>query len=377
MLDNLLDIYTSDVKFAEDPIINFQIGYEYEKNNQTSSAISFYLRSAERTFNIDLQYEALLRMSICFDKQTRRHFTVKGQLQKAISLIPDRPEGYFLLAKHYLYNETNDNKWYDCNMICSIGMKFINNASNSMLTDIGFSVSEFLFLYGISNWWIGNCEFAKETLYDILLNHNLENNIELKNRIKNDLDQMGGIPNRFQIKKHHEQHSQVGQDIFVLEQTNFKNKGYYLEIGSNDPIVNNNTFLLESKYNWKGISVDIDNEMVKKFNYYRNNSCFCSNALNIDYNQLLDSMQFPIIVDYLSIDCEPSETSFEILKTILNSKYYFKIITFEHDYYANNNTIKEESRKLLLNIGYNLVVSDVCCDIENTKPFEDWFVANF
>ena len=49
---------------------------------------------------------------------------------------------------------------------------------------------------------------------------------------------------------------QANQDKFVLNVLKEKSFGYYLEIGSNHPININNTYLLETKYNRKGIMVE-------------------------------------------------------------------------------------------------------------------------
>jgi tetratricopeptide (TPR) repeat protein len=56
----------------EDPTANFALALEYENMGQTGAAISFYLRAAERSRNDLEQYEALLRMALCFAKQKTR-----------------------------------------------------------------------------------------------------------------------------------------------------------------------------------------------------------------------------------------------------------------------------------------------------------------
>ena len=38
----------------------------------------------------------------------------------------------------------------------------------------------------------------------------------------------------------------AGQDKFVLNVNNFKKNGYFLEFGSQEPINDNNTYLLEN-----------------------------------------------------------------------------------------------------------------------------------
>ena len=52
---------------------NFDLGREYEDMGQTGAAISFYLRTAERAQTVQLQYESLLRMALCFGKQWRKN----------------------------------------------------------------------------------------------------------------------------------------------------------------------------------------------------------------------------------------------------------------------------------------------------------------
>ena len=47
--------------------------------------------------------------------------------------------------------------------------------------------------------------------------------------------------------------AQAEQDKFVLNVMKHKQNGYFLEIGSNDPIHMNNSYILESSYHWKDI----------------------------------------------------------------------------------------------------------------------------
>ena len=52
-------------------------------------------------------------------------------------------------------------------------------------------------------------------------------------------------------------YSQSFQDMFILSMLNGKKKGTFLEIGAHDPVFISNTYLLESKFDWCGISIDI------------------------------------------------------------------------------------------------------------------------
>jgi hypothetical protein len=51
----------------------------------------------------------------------------------------------------------------------------------------------------------------------------------------------------------------------------------------------------------------------------------------------------------------------------------FGVITFEHDYYADvTRSIKDKSRKYLLDKGYLLVASNISPN--DTSSYEDWYV---
>jgi hypothetical protein len=51
-------------------------------------------------------------------------------------------------------------------------------------------------------------------------------------------------------------HSQLGQDLAVLKAFKDKTNGFFIEIGASDGMELSNTYLLETKYNWKGICVE-------------------------------------------------------------------------------------------------------------------------
>ena len=63
--------------------------------------------------------------------------------------------------------------------------------------------------------------------------------------------------------------SQSGQDKFILSVLKNKKNGYFLEIGSNDPILINNTYILEKDYNWKGIMVEYDGSFQNSYEIIR------------------------------------------------------------------------------------------------------------
>jgi tetratricopeptide (TPR) repeat protein len=165
----LLNYLTSPNNFES----NFLLGVEYEKLGQTASAISYYLRAAERTDEPLLQYECLLKSSMCFQKQGSRNFTVKGLLQHAISLMPDRPEAYYFLSRYY-EEQGYDGHWNDCYMMASIGVKTV--ISKTPLKTIIEYPGDYglLFQKAVSSWWCGLCDESRSMFIDLYENYNLD-----------------------------------------------------------------------------------------------------------------------------------------------------------------------------------------------------------
>ena len=168
-------------------------------------------------------------------------------------------------------------------------------------------------------------------------------------------------------------YSQIYQDMFVLSMLNGKKNGTYLEIGAGDYCYGNNTYLLEKSFNWKGISIDIDESSSINFNNNRDNKCLSVDALQIDYEELLGKKYKKNKIDYLQLDCDPSDVTYKILLKIPFNKYKFGVITYEHDHYADiTGKYRSKSREYLSNQGYLLVAGNICPDDNNS--FEDWWI---
>lgn len=87
------------VENSDNPEINFWLGVQYENLNQTASAISLYLRCAERSNDKELQYESLIRSGLCFRKQGDRLISQKSCWQNAIYTLSNRPEAYMFMSQ--------------------------------------------------------------------------------------------------------------------------------------------------------------------------------------------------------------------------------------------------------------------------------------
>jgi hypothetical protein len=176
-------------------------------------------------------------------------------------------------------------------------------------------------------------------------------------------------------------YSQAYQDVFVINILKNKKNGYFLEIGSNDPIKHNNTYLLEKSYNWKGLMVEYDKSFENSYINHRKKSLYAlKDATKVDYLDIFKRYEFPKNIDYLQIDLDVDNRSTLDTLLLLNStifdEYKFATITFEHDIYRGNFfDTREISRKIFTERGYVLVFPDVkVWWLNDNNPFEDWYV---
>jgi len=185
-------------------------------------------------------------------------------------------------------------------------------------------------------------------------------------------------------------YSQIGQDIKVLQFYNYKKNGYYVEIGASNGITFSNTYLLATRYHWKGICVEPLPQQFEKlcknrpkaicynqpvydesnkeviFDIANNSDMLSGISYNIDchidlvnsnktqltlttisLNDLLDKSHAPNFIEYLSLDTEGSE--FEILKSNNYDEYNFGLIHLEHNFIEPKRT---QMHDFLLDHGY-------------------------
>jgi len=390
MTNILKELTIEYLKDVDDVESNWNIALHYHEIGQYASAIGFYVRAAERTSDKLLQYECMVRSSMCFAKQGIRKFSVKGMLQHAVSLLPERPEAYYHLVM-ILNNEHGDGSWFDSYTYGSIALQITKPvedlpATRTSLDYPGRFVLEFERAHAA--WHCGMCEESRDLHREMYKRDDVP--VWLKTIIKNNLVSM----NAFQTEKiepykmidhsnmRHkfpgldlikQNYSESFQDMFVLAMTNGKRNGTYVEIGAGQSHYGNNTALLEEKFGWTGISFDLNEEFVNQHNQKRKNMCLRRDATNVDYTKLLPTMQLPTDIDYLQIDCDPPEISFKVLLTIPFETYRFAVVTFEHDHYTDpDNSIREKSRRYLESHGYQMVVNNIAPD--DVREYEDWWV---
>jgi hypothetical protein len=154
--------------------------------------------------------------------------------------------------------------------------------------------------------------------------------------------------------------STCNQEAFVINILKEKTNGYYVELGSEEPIEHSNTYLLESKFNWNGFGLDIDDKKIQKYNAHRKNKSILHDASTFNFTKYFEDNNFPKQIDYLQIDLDssPVDISLKALINIPLNQYRFSVITFEHDDLRSykNHRVRDLSRQILDVFGYQLVV---------------------
>jgi FkbM family methyltransferase len=197
--------------------------------------------------------------------------------------------------------------------------------------------------------------------------------------------------------------AQLRQDLFVLQESNFKQNGYFVEFGAASGVKLSNTYLLEKRFGWTGIlsepaivwhkslrsnrdciietscvwsesgseisftqSSDAELSTISKFadgdgHAKARHAGRSYNVKTISLQHLLELYSAPTVIDYLSVDTEGSE--YEILRDFDFTKYQFRVITCEHNYTRQRTKIHD----LLSRNGYLRVHQAV-------SRFDDWYV---
>src|SRR5215472_15895251 len=200
-------------------------------------------------------------------------------------------------------------------------------------------------------------------------------------------------------------HAQFFQDLLVLFLLKEKRDGYFIEFGVMDGITLSNTFLLESKYSWRGIAAEparcwhqelrrnrtcsLDHRCVwsksgeiLQFNETPEAEFSTIDALSnsdrhaehrkegnrytvetISLRDLLRAHDAPRSIDYLSIDTEGSE--FAILNSFFPTQHKVRIITVEHNYTGQRLDI----HSLLTSWGYTRM-------FEELSMWDDWYIKS-
>lgn len=195
--------------------------------------------------------------------------------------------------------------------------------------------------------------------------------------------------------------SQLGQDLWVLEQTGHKTGGFFVEFGATDGVLLSNTLLLEAEFGWSGICAEPNPEFFEKLT--ENRSCTLATdciagetgreveflladeyggiaeyteadmnsvrragyretgkvirLTTISLDDFLQKYDAPRIIDYMSVDTEGSE--YDILSAFPFEDWDIRLLTVEHNY----TPAREDIRALLESHGY----------VRTEMQFDDWY----
>ena len=184
--------------------------------------------------------------------------------------------------------------------------------------------------------------------------------------------------------------SQLGQDLWVLEQTGYKRGGFFVEFGATDGVLLSNTYLLEKEFGWGGICAEPNSKLFEQLK--KNRTCAVSDACiagvtgrevefifadaygcmaehadadshtdkrrayaalgnttrlkTVSLDDFLKQNNAPYDIDYLSIDTEGSEL--EIISTFPFHGWNVKLLTIEHNFTPQRDKIFD----LLTALGY-------------------------
>lgn len=192
-----------------------------------------------------------------------------------------------------------------------------------------------------------------------------------------------------------ESKSENSQDIMVLDQLNFKKNGFFVEFGAGNGVEFSNTFLLEKKFNWKGILaepcksfhkeifskrnciidqravsnvtglkvnfVEFENKHFSKINTKSSKNKTNYSVFTVSLMDLLNEYNCPNEFDYLSIDTEGNE--FEVIKNLDFNIYKPSIISIEHNH---ENKKKKSIFDLLNKHGYIRIFKEI-------SDQDDWY----
>lgn len=165
MLTIALNNYVQNNK---DPQVNFNLGWAYELAGQTGAAVGFYLRAADKTDNVTLRYESIVRSALCLEKQKERNDSESGLLRSAITIDPKRPEAYFLLSRL----QEKIKMWPESYTTATVALSACDFNLPQLTTDVEYpGYYGLLFQKGVAAWWTGHCEESRKIMVDLQNNY--------------------------------------------------------------------------------------------------------------------------------------------------------------------------------------------------------------
>lgn len=200
-----------------------------------------------------------------------------------------------------------------------------------------------------------------------LINHNIslshqKNQLYLTNGPL-DIEQLHDIDSLKAISP-----SQLGQDLWVLQRTDFKKGGFFVEFGATDGVMLSNTFLLEQTFGWKGICSEPNPAFFDKLVKNRSCQCFSDCIAGQTGNQVtfICAEEYGGISDYMESDAHAEKR-----KSYSQDGKTISLTTISlHDFLKQANAPK--------NIDYISIDTEGSeLEIISNFPFEEWNVSMF
>lgn len=181
------------------------------------------------------------------------------------------------------------------------------------------------------------------------------------------------------MKKRFNKTSQCNQDAFAYQIG--KDNGTYIEIGGWRPKHKSNTYALETFYNWRGFTLELNKE--KHFDIWnksnRTNPIYWEDAITFDYASALNNLKLSNHITYLQCDIEPPKNTFKALQQVINQGITFDCCTFEHEEHRYGKEWLNKVEDLMVQNGYKVAVYNVSTyhrKLKIWKHFETWFVKD-
>ena len=161
--------------------------------------------------------------------------------------------------------------------------------------------------------------------------------------------------------------SQLGQDLWVLEQTGHKRGGFFVEFGATDGVLLSNTYLLEKKYGWTGLLAEPNPEYFAELKKNRTSKAIdaCIAGKSGETVEFVLADEFGGIKDYIDRDDHASrrESYAQLAENVL------RLETISLDEFLTKN----DAPRQIDYISVDTEGSEL--DILSTFPFEQWDVS--
>lgn len=189
----LLNDYAKNI---EDPIANFKLAKYYDSIGHSSSAVTYYMRSAGRSDDKMIQYSSLVGAATCYEREGYRDFTAVSLMRNALMVDLERPEAYFYFAKHFENKATSTNNadesskcWHDCYMYACMGLKFAGkNVPMLYVSSIYPGYYGLVFMKALSSWYCGMPDQSKTLFMSMLTDYDSVMSQEFKAVVQNNLN---------------------------------------------------------------------------------------------------------------------------------------------------------------------------------------------